>query len=49
MQLAEERLSVERLARAEKQREYDAFVEAERRSRLVREGELQAEQLALEN
>ena len=37
LQRAEDDLVKERLYRAEKQKEYEALVEAERRSRLVRE------------
>jgi len=37
LQQAEDELVKERIYRADKQREYEALVEAERRSRLVRE------------
>lgn len=36
------------MLREEKQREYQVFVDAERRSRLVREGELEAQKRVLE-
>jgi hypothetical protein len=45
---AEDSLARERLLRAEKDREYQIFVEAERRSRLVREEELEVQKRVLE-
>jgi hypothetical protein len=45
---AEDNLARERILRAEKQKEYQIFVEAERRSRLAREEELDVQKRVLE-
>lgn len=48
LQEAEQNLARERLLRAEKDREYQSFVEAERRSRLIREEELEVQKHVLQ-
>lgn len=49
LQQAEDELVKERIYRSEKQREYETLVEAERRSRLVREEELEVQKRVLED